>query len=120
MNTALTNKVALVTGASSGFGRSFCKTLAAEGASVIAVARREALLQSLVEEIEAQGGKASALALDVSDAKAVTAAFDGLEDIRIVVNNAGVAGPSTAIDCEEDEWRWTYDVNVHAAWFVSR
>ena len=53
-------------------------------------------------------------------AAAVAAATDRFGRIDVLVNNAGVAGASTAINCEEDEWRWTFDVNVNASWFVSR
>lgn len=120
MKTDLSGRTALITGASSGFGRRFALTLAAQGAEVVVSARRAELLESLVAEVEAAGGKARALPLDVSSAGAVAEAIGGLAALDIVVNNAGVAGESRAIDCEEDEWRWTYDINVHAAWFVAR
>jgi len=120
MQADLSGRTAIVTGASSGFGRHFAATLAKAGASVIVMARRAELLDSLVEEIKADGGEARAMSVDVAKADAVSAAFDEIEQVDIVINNAGVAGPSTAINCEEDEWRWTFDVNVNAAWFVSR
>jgi len=120
MTTDLSGRVAVVTGASSGFGRDFALTLAKAGAEVIAIARRAELLDSLVAEIAAAGGKARAVPLDVTKADDVAKLFEGVERVDIVVNNAGVAGKSRAIDCEEDEWRWTFDVNVNAAWFVSR
>ena len=75
MNTAIANllnmegKVCLVTGASSGLGAHFSKTLAASGAHVIAAARRKEKLDTLVDEIQATGGKADAVALDVTSAK---------------------------------------------------
>ncbi|HEY2658344.1 MAG TPA: SDR family NAD(P)-dependent oxidoreductase [Caulobacteraceae bacterium] len=116
----LSGRTAIVTGASSGFGRHFARVLASHGATVVVMARRADRLDSLVAEIEAAGGEAVPLALDVSDAEAVARAVDGLERIDIVVNNAGVAGASPTLDCEEDEWRWTFDVNVHATWFVAR
>lgn len=120
MRVDLSGKVALVTGASSGFGRRFAAILADQGAEVVAIARRQDALESLVEEIQASGGVARALPLDVTDAQAVTEAIASLPTVDIVVNNAGVAGKSRAIDCEEEEWRWTYDVNVHGVWFVAR
>jgi NAD(P)-dependent dehydrogenase (short-subunit alcohol dehydrogenase family) len=120
MSFDLGGQVAVVTGASSGFGRSFSLTLARAGATVVAIARRAELLSSLVAEIEAEGGVARAVALDVSKADDVAETFRALDQVDVVVNNAGVAGPSRAIDCEEAEWRWTFDVNVNAAWFVSR
>ncbi len=120
MHADLTGRTAIITGASSGFGRHFGKTLAAAGAEVVLLARRKELLESLVDEIRAAGGIASATALDVSRAADVKAVLSDLPRIDIVVNNAGVAGESRAIDCEEEEWRWTFDVNVHASWFVAR
>jgi NAD(P)-dependent dehydrogenase (short-subunit alcohol dehydrogenase family) len=120
MQADLSGRTAIVTGASSGFGRHFAATLAKAGASVIVMARRGELLDSLVDEIKSAGGVAKAISVDVAKADAVSAAFDAIEQVDIVVNNAGVAGPSTAINCEEDEWRWTFDVNVNAAWFVQR
>lgn len=116
----LTGKTALVTGASSGFGAHFSRVLATSGATVIAAARREDRLQSLVKDIEGAGGRASALALDVSDAAAIKAAFDELGAVDIVVNNAGVAGDTRFIDTTEEEWRWTYDVNTHGVFFVAQ
>lgn len=116
----LTGKTALVTGASSGFGAHFSRVLAASGASVIAAARREDRLQSLVKDIEGAGGRASALALDVSDGEAVRAAFEQVGAVDIVVNNAGVVGDTRSIDTPEEEWRWTYDVNTHGVFFVAQ
>ncbi len=120
MHTDLSGATALVTGASSGFGHHFCRLLARSGAQVIAAARRVELLDSLVAGIEAEGGRARALRLDVGDEDQVVAALGGLERLDIVVNNAGVAGPSKAIDCEGDEWRSIFDVNVHGAFYVAR
>lgn len=118
--TDLSGLTAIVTGASSGFGLHFAGILAAQGAHVVAIARRADRLEALVEEIAASGGTATALALDVSKHDDVARALGKLPQIDIVVNNAGFAGPSRAIDCDEDEWRWTYDVNVNATWFVAR
>ena len=120
MHADLSGKTALVTGASSGFGRSFALTLARAGAHVLVAARRAALLETLVDEIAAAGGRGSALSFDVADARSVADAIASAPRPDIVVNNAGVAGTSNAINCEEEEWRWTYDVNVHGAWFVAR
>lgn len=120
LSADLSGKTVLVTGASSGFGEHFCRVLAQAGAEVLAAARRIDRLETLTAEIQAAGGRARALALDVGDAKAVAAAIEALPQLDVVVNNAGVAGPSRAIDCEEDEWRWTFDVNVHGSWFVAR
>ena len=120
LTTDLTGRVALVTGASSGFGHRFARVLAASGAEVIVAARRASALEELVAEITAAGGKARAAPLDVTDPAAIAETISALPALDIVINNAGVAGESIAIDCEADEWRWTYDVNVHGAWFVAQ
>lgn len=100
----LDNKVAIVTGASSGIGRATAKQFAAEGAKVVVGARRDAELQSLVAEIRADGGEAIALAGDVRSedyAKALVAlAVDRYGRLDVAFNNAGVigeAGPSTGV-----------------------
>jgi NAD(P)-dependent dehydrogenase (short-subunit alcohol dehydrogenase family) len=116
----LSGKTALVTGASSGFGRHFATTLAAQGAEVVAVARRREALDALVAEIGQARGSARAVQLDVTDAEAVQRTIASLPALDIVVNNAGVAGRSGALDCEPEEWRWTYDVNVHGVFWVAR
>jgi NAD(P)-dependent dehydrogenase (short-subunit alcohol dehydrogenase family) len=116
----LSGRTALVTGASSGFGRRFAEVLARHGAEVVVAARRLDALEDLVGEITAAGGAARAASLDVTDAAAVEQVIADLPGLDIVVNNAGVAGKNRAIDCDADEWRWTYDVNVHGAFFVAR
>lgn len=113
-------KVAIVTGASSGIGIHFAKLMASTGAQIIAMARRIDRLERLVEEIEGSGGRARAIKVDVSDATQVAQAFKQIEQVDIIVNNAGVAGRSSSLDCSESEWRWTFDVNVHGAWFVAQ
>ena len=116
----LKGRVALVTGASSGLGRRFASVLAAAGAEVIVAARRVAELDSLVREIEAAGGAARAVRLDVTDPARVTETILGEAPFDILVNNAGMAGKSRAIDCEPAEWRLTFDVNVNGAFFVAQ
>ena len=100
----LQNKVALVTGASSGIGRATAKLFAAEGAKVVVGARRESELAKLVAEIEAAGGKAAPLAGDVRSeayAKALVAlAATRFGRLDVAFNNAGTigeAGPSTGV-----------------------
>lgn len=92
----LNNKVAIVTGASSGIGRATARLFATEGASVVVTARRQAELETLVSEIQAAGGIATAVAGDVRDdsvaklvADTATERFGGLD---IAFNNAGAIG----------------------------
>ena len=93
---ALTNKVAIVTGASSGIGRATAKLFAEQGAKVVVAARRQAELDALVAEIEEAGGAAIALAGDVRDeayAKAlVDLAVESFGGLDIAFNNAGSVG----------------------------
>lgn len=120
MSFDLSGKSALITGASSGFGRRFAMTLAGAGAHVTVAARRASLLETLVDDLRSRGGTATALSLDVSDPIQVSEALSESHRFDIVVNNAGVAGPSCAIDCDVGEWRRVFDVNVHGAFFVAR
>lgn len=93
-STDLTGDVALVTGATSGLGRRFARTLAAAGASVVACGRRVERLDEVVAEITDAGGHAVGVPLDVSDAEAIPGAVDQAEaafgTVTILVNNAGM------------------------------
>src|SRR6185312_6096639 len=108
----LSGRTALVTGASSGFGRHFAKILAANGAHVVAAARRVDRLQALVDEIKADGGGAEAVALDVTDAAAVERVIGAIPKLDIVVNNAGVPSGTPAISIALDEWRDVFRTNA--------
>jgi len=116
----LSGRTAIVTGASSGFGRHFAKVLAGNGAHVVAAARRRERLLELVDEIHAAGGRAEALTLDVTDAEAVGAAFAAIPRIDIVVNNAGVPSGTPAISLDLDEWRQTFRTNTEAVFVVAQ
>lgn len=98
------NRTALVTGASTGIGRSLAKVLAAKGARVGAIARRADLLDSLVSEIRAQGGTIEAAVGDVADreslGKAVDSLMDRLGPADVMIANAGIALPSFVAEPE--------------------
>lgn len=119
----LTGRVALVTGASSGFGEHFTRVLAAAGARVVAGARREDRLHRLVDDIAAAGGAALAVAMDVTDAASVAVAFAAAEakfgTVDLLVNNAGVAAPGTLHKTAEADWDWVVDTNLKGAWLVA-
>lgn len=120
----VSGKVALVTGASSGFGAHFAKLLASYGARVVVAARRVDRLEKLVDEIKAEGGEALAVPLDVTKADSVTSAFNAAEEaygvVDIVSNNAGVVVSKLAVDIDEDNWDYMMDTNLKGAWLVAR
>lgn len=120
----LDGKVALVTGASSGFGRHFARVLAQAGASVILAARRSELLEEACEEIAALGGEATAVSMDVTDSASVKAAFDEAERpyglIDVVVNNAGITIPKLLLDLSDDDWLQVIDTNLNGVMYVTR
>src|SRR5271163_1688250 len=103
----LLGKVALVTGASSGLGVHFARTLASAGASVAIAARRADRLASLQAELQDAGNTAAAVELDVQSGESVRAAFDAAEAavgaIDIVVNNAGISIVKPALDMAEED-----------------
>src|SRR5438034_9042075 len=109
-------KVAFITGASSGIGRALAVELARRGAAVGLLARREDLLQEVVREIEARGGKASALPADVTDANAVRAAVSALQTefgpIDLLIANAGVGATTAASKLEPEGVTKVFSVNV--------
>lgn len=116
----LSGKSALVTGASGGLGLHFAKMLARQGATVTLAARRAQALEAGRSEILDAGGKADVLALDVSDAASIVAAFAGRPAFDIVVNNAGISGAGKAMDLAEREWDAVMDVNLKGAFLVAQ
>ena len=120
----LDGQVAFVTGASSGLGAHFAKTLAAAGAKVLIAARRVDRLAALAEEIEAAGGRALPVELDVTDAESVARAVrvgeEELGAITILVNNAGVPPRALTLDMDEEEWDRVVGTNLKGAWLVAR
>ena len=121
----LSGRVALVTGASRGLGRGFARGLALSGASVAMFARSEADLTWVASEIRAEGGRAMAVAGDVTDAAAVQRAVERVHDelgrIDLLVNNAGVMAP-IGFDWEVDPAAWwrTMEVNVLGSYLCAR
>jgi NADP-dependent 3-hydroxy acid dehydrogenase YdfG len=110
------NKVVLITGASSGIGEAAARLIAAKGAHVVLGARRTERLEQLVSEIHAEGGSASACALDVTDLQSMQAfvAFAKAQHgkIDVIINNAGVMPLSPLSSLKVNEWNQMLDVNV--------
>lgn len=114
----ISGKSAIVTGASAGLGRGIALKFAAEGVSVLAVARREKLLATLAEESFRQGGaEISTVAVDLTEAESTeiiaAAARESLGDVDILVNNAGASRP-TDWDAPEPEWLRSMELNFHS------
>ncbi len=114
----------LVTGASSGLGRRFALRLAAEGAALAVAARRTDMLQSLVREIEAAGGRAIACGMDVTDEASVIAAFDKAQEalgpLETVIANAGMNSEGMAVEIPVAEFDRVMAVNVRGAFLTAR
>lgn len=114
--TEVQNKVVLVTGASSGIGEAIARDLAAAGAKVAIGARRVERLEALKAEIEAAGGEALAVGLDVTSRESVNAFVDAARErfgrVDVIVNNAGLMPLSPLAALKVDEWDQMIDVNV--------
>ena len=113
----MNDRVALITGASSGIGWATANAFAAKGAKVVLAARRQDELVSLVSEIEALGGEATAITTDVSAAKdverMVAHAIKAYGRLDYAVNNAGIEGRWVGItELAEDEWDRVLDINL--------
>jgi NAD(P)-dependent dehydrogenase (short-subunit alcohol dehydrogenase family) len=117
-------RAALVTGASSGLGRHFARTLAARGAPVALAARREAPLAALAREIADAGGAAVVVPMDVTSAQSVAAgvvaAEQALGPLRILVNNSGIATTAPVLGSSDRDWDDVIDTNLRGAFLVAR
>lgn len=115
-DNGIQNKVVIITGASSGLGEATARHLAARGAKLVLAARRTERLQALVQQIEAAGGEALAVATDVVDMAQVQALADHAKArfgrIDVLVNNAGIMPLAPLSKLKVDEWSRMIDVNV--------
>jgi 3-oxoacyl-[acyl-carrier protein] reductase len=119
----VSREIILVTGASQGLGRQFARVLAAHGAAVVLAARQTAKLKVLEEEIKAKGGRAAAVALDVTDTASISRALDAAEKalgpVTVLINNAGIAIEKLAVEQTEADWDAVIGANLKGAYFLA-
>jgi NAD(P)-dependent dehydrogenase (short-subunit alcohol dehydrogenase family) len=126
-NRKLEGRVALITGASRGIGRAIARGYAKEGAAVAVTARSVADLQSLVDEIRQDGGKAVAIPADLADVavpvRVVRQVIEALGTIDILVNNAGIgssSSPRPVVDFDDAFWHKTLALNLTAPYLLTK
>ncbi len=116
MNTKISGKVVVITGASSGLGQATARLLSAQGATVALGARRIDRIQSLAEELVRSGGKALAVTTDVTHCdqvkRLVDSAVHAYGRIDVMLNNAGLMPHSPLERLKVDDWDRMIDVNV--------
>jgi 3-oxoacyl-[acyl-carrier protein] reductase len=120
----LTEKVAIVTGASRGIGRCIALALAAQGAKVVASARNAEALDNLVEEIKQQGGEATAVvgdvAVDTDASELIDQAVAKYGQVDILVNNAGITRDGLLLRMKNEDWDAVLDTNLKGAFLCIR
>ena len=121
---ALAGRVSLVTGASRGIGRAIAKALAAEGATVVLGARDAGRLEEAVAEIQAAGGRASAIALDVARRDSVDSAIGGIlsthERLDHLINNAGITRDNLLLRMKQEQWDEVLATNLTGAFLCTQ
>ena len=120
----LSGRVAFITGASSGLGAQFARTLARAGAGVVLASRRIEKLKELRARIEGEGGDAHVVELDVTDHDSIKSAVAHAEtemgSIDILVNNSGVSTTQRLQDVTPEDYDFIFDTNVKGAFFVAQ
>ena len=120
----LESKVVLITGASQGLGKQFAELLCAKGARVALAARQVAKITSLKEELEAKGGIAYAVEMDVLDQQSISDCVEVVEhelgSIDVLVNNAGVAINKFFLDVTEEEYDSVLGTNLKGCFFCAQ
>jgi 3-oxoacyl-[acyl-carrier protein] reductase len=124
MTDTQTTRVALVTGASRGIGKSIALRLAKDGRHVVLAARSEGPLNDVRSQIEAAGGKASVVVVDIADAKGFAAAVEKVAEthgrLDILVNNAGITKDGLALRMSDEDWDLVLDTNLKSAFVAIR
>src|SRR6476620_7904456 len=120
----LSGRVAVVTGASQGIGRTIALKLALAGATVVVVARNQSKLDELATEIQDAGGKASAFVVDVGNEEQVKATFKQiiaqLGKIEILVNNAGITRDQLVMRMKRADWDEVINTNLTSAYLCTQ
>ena len=123
----LEGRVAVITGAGRGIGRAIARRFAREGAAIAATARSVEELQSLLEEVRQDGGRAIAIPADLADVntplRVIQEVLESLGTIDILVNNAGIgssAGPSPVVDFDDGLWNRTLALNLTAPYLLTK
>ena len=119
------NKTVLITGATSGIGLGCARKFAANGDRLILTGRNEEKLEQIRQELAAQGTEVLALAFDVRNREAATAAIEGLPDewasVDVLVNNAGLAlGLKPEYEGSVDDWETMIDTNIKGLLLMTR
>lgn len=125
MSTAeITKRVAVVTGASRGIGKSIAMRLARDGRHVVLMSRSEGPLNEVKAAIEAAGGSATVVAVDIADATTFAAAINGVAEkhgrLDIMVNNAGITKDGLALRMSDDDWNAVINTNLTSAFVAIR
>lgn len=119
---SMQGKLALVTGASSGLGKHFAQVLAGAGATVVLSARNVEKLQQVMDQIQAAGGRAFSVAMDVSKSSSVSAAMANITQHHgvpdVLINNAGQSIAKPMLEQTEDDWDQILDTNLKGCWLV--
>jgi len=120
----LSGKVAVVTGAGQGIGKALARGLSAAGAAVVVADVLAENAAAVARQIEAEGGRALGLAVDVSQSVSVRAMIDAalseLNRVDIMINNAGVFPRGMVLELDDDTWNAVMDVNLRGTWLGSQ
>jgi len=116
-------EVIFITGASQGLGRQFARVLSAHGAGVALAARQTGKLKALEDEITSKGGRAAAVAMDVTSTASIGKSLDAAEaalgPITVLINNAGIAVEKLALEQTETDWDAVIGANLKGAYFTT-
>ena len=120
----LTNKVAVITGSSSGLGKQMARAFAGQGASVVLLARRLEKLEELKKELEEKKTRVIAIKCDVTNVEEVNKAAETVEatfgHVDILVNCAGSAKNAGVLDMTDEEWDFTIKTDMDSVFYVTR